>query len=411
MGRPVRYTSVTFQTRGQRRSPLHATSDGPPSPVLRLLFLVLLCSTGALAQRGPEPPITVLSADGGLRATLGGTLHTDARWRSGGEETEAPTAEAFQLRRARLEVGVEAGEAVRVVVKPGFGKGKARLVDGWAEAVVGRGVRIRAGRFKAPFGLESLRSSSALWFAERAFPTALSPRRDLGAMVHGSWSDGRLAAAVGVFNGVPDGGSESGEPSDAKDAVARVTAEPVPGVRLGLAGAVGAERGSPDAPALADYETSADAPIFRYAPGVVADGARQRVGPQLEAEAGRFGLMAETTWARHRMRGTDGSEPLTHHAWQVAASAVLLGPGGPVSGPRTGTVEASARLHGLRLDPDAAAFAHDEAAALRATGWALAVHASPTAAVRLGGTVERTTFPDAETPAETFVVFRIGVGF
>lgn len=379
--------------------------------MLRLVSLLLLCSTGALAQRGPEPPITVLSSSGDLRATMGGSLQTDARWRSGHEGEEAHTSEAFLLRRARIELAVEVGEAVRVVVKPGFGKGRAQLVDGWAEAAVGHGIQLRAGRFKAPFGLESLRSSSALWFAERAYPTALSPRRDLGAMAHGSWGDDRLTAAVGVFNGVPDGGSESGEPSDAKDAVARVTAEPVPGVRLGLAGAVGAERGSPDASALADYETSADAPVFRYAPGVFADGARQRVGPQLEAEAGRFGLMAETTWARHRVRNADGAAALTHHAWQVAASAVLLGQGGPVSGPQTGSVEASARLHGLRLDPDAAAFAHDADDALRATGWALAVHASPVPGVRVGGTLERTTFPDAGTPTETFVVFRAGVGF
>ena len=62
------------------------------------------------------------------------------------------------------------------------------LLDGFVEADL-RGIAsssllsLRVGRFKTPVGYESLRSSSDLRFAERAFPTALSPRRDLGAML------------------------------------------------------------------------------------------------------------------------------------------------------------------------------------------------------------------------------------
>lgn len=318
-------------------------------------------------------------------------------------------------------MAVELDGWVRAVLEPGFGEGEVELVDGYAEADLGRSLRLRVGRFKTPFGYESLRSSSDLRFAERALPTALSPRRDLGAMLHGAWAGGHVEAAASVFNGVEDGGSEDGERSSAKDAVARLFARPLPGLGVGIAVAAGAERGAADGPALADYETSGGRPLFQYAEGVYADGPRLRLGPQGTLDAGPFHLLGEATWARHRVRSGAEAVDLTHRAWQVAASAVVVGaprgddrprPRRPVTEGGPGAVEVSARLHGLRLDADSAPLADPEADAEGAVAWALALHWSPTAETRLGATVERTAFDGAgPRPAETFLVVRAQLSF
>ena len=370
---------------------------------MRPLLLALLV-TGPLAA---QPAWT--SPDGAVTVSVGGTLHADARAVAG------DATSALLVRRARAEVEVEVAQRFRAVIEPGFGEGDAELVDGWVEADVVGDVRFRAGRFKSPFGLESLRSSSSLRFAERSLATALSPRRDVGVMAH--LERPRVEAAVGLFNGVPDGASGHHEPSDAKDLVARVLAAPVDGVFLGMAVATGAERGTAGLPALADYETGADHAFLAYRPYVVADGLRQRVGPQATVARGRFQADAEWTWARHRVRGPEGPAEVENRAWQVAASVVLAGepqgrerplPSRPATAGGPGAVEVSARVHGFAADPATAPLATG-GSARRAVAWAVAAHWTPVDPVRLGATVERTTFEGfdgADGPAETALFVR-----
>ena len=379
-------------------------THGPATaPVIRLA-LALLLSTAASAQPSR------------VRVALEGKLHADARVFPAGPAGDAP---GFVVRRARLEATVEVSDRLRLVIEPDVGEGEVELKDGYAEADVGHGLTVRAGQFKVPFGYESLRSSTDLRFAERAFPTALSPRRDAGVGV--GWARERLDVAVGVFNGVPDGASRGD--GRALDVAARVFVRPRgTGFGLGLAATAGTERGDAADRALSDVETPGDRPFFDYAEGVVADGPRLRLGPQATLDAGRLHVLGVLTWAHHRvaapldMELLDGARldgthlDLTHRAWQAAASLVLVGePQGadrPVprrgvfeGGP--GVVEVSARLHGIALDSRAAA----PGSAGRATAAAAAVHWSPTVEARLGVTVERTVFPDG-VPAETFVVVR-----
>ncbi len=356
---------------------------------MRPLLLALLV-TSPLAAQTAAPAWT--SADGAVTVSVGGKLHADARAVRGG----APSA--FLVRRARAGVEVEVDGRFRATVEPGFGGGDAELIDGWIEADVPGGVRLRAGRFKTPFGLESIRSSSDLRFAERSLATALSPRRDVGVMAHVQGT--RLEAAVGLFNGVPDGASGASERGDAKDLVARLLAAPVDGVFVGAAAATGAERGTADRPALADYETGADHAVLAFRPGVVADGRRLRVGPQATVARSRFQADAEWTWARHRVRGPEGPAEVENRAWQVAASVVLAGeprgrrrphPARAATAGGPGAGEGAARVHGFAADPAAAPLATAESAR-RALAWAVAAHWTPVAPVRLGATVERTTF-------------------
>ncbi len=378
--------------------------------MLRLAALLLL-ATPVLAQDAPRVQVGVK-----------GNLQVDYRLFAEGPEGEAP---GFLVRRARAEATVEFDGRLRVVGEADVGEGTAELLDGYAEADLGRGLHVRAGRFKTPFGLESLRSSKNLRFAERSLATALSPRRDVGAMVWGAW--GRAEAQAGIFNGVPDGASRQLASDGSPDVAARVFGFPIrrDGLSLGVGVAVaaGREAGTPDAPALADYETSGDRAFFSYADGVVADGMRLRVGPQATLDVGRLSLLGEWTRARHRVATPDGPGTFSAHAWQVAASAVLIGDpqgdGRPMprrsiveGGP--GAVEVSVRLHGLRLEDAATRLAAPEAAQ-RATAAGIALQWSPTEEARIGVTAERTLlggFAGVEGgPPETFIVVRAQVAF
>ncbi|PAP74199.1 porin [Rubrivirga marina] len=388
---------------------------------LRLALALLFAAPAALSQTLP-PSVEV---------SVGGKVHTDVRAFPSGPVGEAP---GVLVRRARAEVEAEVSGRFRAVVEPGFGEGEVELLDGyveadlWARPGAGRALAVRAGRFKTPVGYESLLSSSDLRFAERALPTALSPRRDLGAMLR--WESPRLEAQVGVFNGVPDGSSASVDWGAGPDAAARVFGRPAEAgpVRLGVGLAVSAGTASGrDGDALAGYETPGDRTFFAYTEGVGPDGRRLRLAPQATLDVGRLHVLGEYIEAHHRVRrGTEAAD-LAHRAWQAAASFVVGGvprgegrpvPRRPVTEGGAGAVEVSARVHGLSLDGDSAPLAA-AGSAQRAAAWALAVHWTPVAPVRLGVTVERTAFEGfdgdapggsgAVPPAETFVVGRFQI--
>lgn len=392
---------------------------------LVLVAWMALTSGSPLAVAQPAPdsvagPIVGLAALP-VTVSIGGKVHADARWFPG--DGQDLSVDVLLVRRARVEVMIDLADRARLLIEPGFGEGEAELVDGWVEADVGPALSVRAGRFKTPVGLESLRSSDALWFAERGFPTALSPRRDIGMMAYGTW--GRVEAAAGVFNGVPDGASEQGDRGDGKDVAARIFARPLggalSGLGLGVGGAVGTEGGTTGDPALAAYETVGERTVFDYGDAVVASGRRLRVAPQGTFYAGPFGLMGEYTVAWHGVRSPAREADLSHRAWQAAASVLLNGEdrGDGVPRPRrsiadggAGAFEIAARVHGLHVDPDAAPFAAPVTVAREARAWAIALSWYPLPGARLGATLERTTFDDAATgrtapPAETLAVVRM----
>ena len=172
----------------------------------------------------------------------------------------------------------------------------------------------RVGQFKTPFGYESLRSSSDLRFAERALPTALSPRRDLGAMVRvgvgrRAWKPRRgSSTASPMAPAAPTAGARG------PDGAARVFGPPwrtAGGASAsGVAVAAGTERVTRERPGLAEYETPGDRDLLRVRLGVRADGTRLRLAPQATLDLGRLHVLGEWTWVRHRVR-EDARGPVT----------------------------------------------------------------------------------------------------
>ena len=145
---------------------------------------------------------------------------------------EEPSSE-WLMRRARAGLRVWAAGFVRGDLEFGFGKGKAKLTDGYVRLSFGE-LDVRAGQFKRPFDALELTSSRELLVIERdgaprgtAGPTPNGlvgdlghATRDIGAMAEYDFGSGGLSIAA--FNGSGDNDSET---NDGKQVVARIAGE------------------------------------------------------------------------------------------------------------------------------------------------------------------------------------------
>ncbi len=340
----------------------------------------------------------VRSADGAYELRIRGYAQLDGRFYT--QDDAGAAVDTFVLRRVRPIFEGKVAKFVQFRVMPDFGEGRSSVQDAYLELHLSDALRIRAGKYKPPVGLERLQSGSDLVFVERSQPTNLVPNRDLGVQVHGEPAGGVVAYAAGVFNGVGDGQSADTDTDDRKEAAARVFVMPfrrsehalLQGLGLGVAGTRGSHRGTVSAPGVAGYRTAGQLTFFRYesdgtaAGTVVADGRRVRLVPQALYHAGRLGLQAEFVRAKQRVRLGTTDEDVAHEAWQVTASFLLtddratwktLSPKRPFdpSHKARGAVEVAARLGALRVD-DAAfpLFADPGSSAREAREWGVGLN-------------------------------------
>jgi phosphate-selective porin OprO/OprP len=266
---------------------------------------------------------------------------------------------------------------------PDFGEGRAALQDAYVEFRYFPKAALRAGKFKTPFGLERLVSATDLLFVERGLPTAIVPNRDLGLQVSGDLAGGRLNYAVGVFNGVVDGGSADGDVNDAKDYAIRLFARPfltslashpLRGLGVGIAASTGKQSG-----ALPAFKSAGQLTFFSYGADVTASGARTRVSPQAYYYRGPLGLLAEFVESTQRVQRGAASIKIRNYAWQAVATYMLTGEAksyGSTAPARMfdpgkgnwGAWELSARTGQLRVDPQA--FSRGLADPQRSARWA-----------------------------------------
>jgi phosphate-selective porin OprO/OprP len=324
-------------------------------------------------------------------------------------------------------------------VMPDFGLGTTVLQDGFVEARFLPALRLRAGKFKPPVGLERLQSATDLLFVERAMPTNLVPNRDVGVQLAGDLAHARLQYAVGVFNGVPDGGSGDSDTDDSKDVVARVFAQPFAAgggtlgdLGLGIAVTFGDQAGDVTAPGLPAFRTSGQLVFFSYrsdgtaAGTAVAAGGRTRISPQAFFYRGHLGILAEYVQSKQEVRRGTTRADLTNRAWQTSVSWVLGGsasyrgvaPARPFTGPGSGpgAFELAARYSRLDVDRDAfPAFANPASAARIARGLGLGVNWWANRNARLMVSFEKTAFDGGasadDRPDETVLLTRFQVGF
>jgi phosphate-selective porin OprO/OprP len=353
------------------------------------------------------------SADKAFVLRIRGYVHGDARFFLGGGAAGPP--HTFLLRRARPIFEGTIAQHIGFRLMLDFGGGTASVQDAHVDVGPSPALALRAGKFKAPLGLERLASANNLLFVERAFPTALAPNRDIGLQVHGELWDGALTYAVGVFNGVADGGSADGDTDKGKDVVGRVFGFPLRSLGVaalhdlgaGLSASFGRAHGTLAAPGLASFRTSGQQAFFRYAAGdslattVITAGDRVRLSPQLTWFSGPVGLLGEYVQSSHDVALGATTARLTHHAWQAAA-VVVLGGDASYEGVRPrqaagqgglGAFELAGRLHELRVDPDAfPTFASPANAARRARGVTVGAGWWASRNLRVIADFDRTTF-------------------
>lgn len=374
------------------------------------------------------------SPDGEFVLKLRGYVQIDGRFFDG-----AAAADTFVVRRARP---ILEGTVFRIFdfrLMPDFGLGASVLQDGYVEARVLPALRLRAGKFKPPVGLERLQSATDLVFAERALPTNLVPNRDVGVQIAGDVVGARLQYAVGVFNGVPDGGSADADTDDSKDVAGRLFAHPFAGsgaaledLGIGIAVSTGSPAGTVSSPNLPAYRTAGQTTFFAHrndgtaAGTTVAAGSRRRVAPQATFYRGPFGFLAEYVRSKQEVRRGAARGDVSNTAWQGAASWVFGGtasdrgvsPEHPFAGRGSGpgAFEVAARYSAIDVGDEAfPVFSNPDTAARRARGLGVGVNWWANRNARVMLSYESTRFDGGATignrPDERVLVTRFQVSF
>lgn len=382
------------------------------------------------------------SADKSFQLNLRGYAQVDGRFFFGDDEVAG--VNQFLLRRVRPILDGIVFQRFEFRIMPDFGEGKTVLQDAYLGAAFAPWAKVRVGKFKEPFGLERLQSATDILFVERALPTNLVPNRDVGVQFHGELLDGALNYALGVFNGVPDGGSADGDVEDDKDFAGRIFAHPfrktslsaLQGLGIGAAATYGDEGGSPKAPFLPSFKTAGQQTFFTYRADAkspdetnttFAKGRHFRLSPQATYYWGPVGLLSEYVVSSQEVRRGVAAETLRNNAWQVSASYVLTGEDASYKGvkPRNvfdpaanawGALELAARYGALRIDVDTfPTFADPAKAAREARAWAVGVNWYLNRAIKTQVDYESTAFeggaPGGDREQEKVLFTRAQVAF
>jgi phosphate-selective porin OprO/OprP len=141
------------------------------------------------------------SKDGKSELNLTGRLHFDARLPDGdwGDYTDRDSSslgDRFSVRRARIGVTGVFDKNINYEVVTNLVGSNANLLDtAWANYNFRPEAQVRVGRFKQPFGLETLMSSNNIGFMERSYQDQVAPGKQLGAMFHGEQPNSMTYAA------------------------------------------------------------------------------------------------------------------------------------------------------------------------------------------------------------------------
>ena len=264
----------------------------------------------------------IQSESGDFRLQVRGYAQLDGRFFSG--DKGAVAVDNFLLRRVRPIVQGTVGKYFDFNITPDFGGGTTVLQDAYLDFHYSPKLRLRAGKFKPPSGIERLQSATAIAFVERAFPTALVPNRDVGFQLHGELASGIVAYAAALLDGAPDGGSVDTDLNDSKDFGGRIFISPfkkgqsaLKDLGFGIAGTTGKQTGP-----LPAYRSGGQVSIITLLTGITYDGTRKRYVPQLSFYSGPFGLLAEYAHSESTVKKADGTHAnLEGKAWQTTATA------------------------------------------------------------------------------------------
>jgi phosphate-selective porin OprO/OprP len=288
-----------------------------------------------LAAKLKETPVVLAgkdgfvlkSADNDYQLKITGLLQSDGQFFV--EDPSKLGTNTFLLRRARPSFQGTLGKYFEFRIVPDFGNGTTVLQDAYIDWKFSSQLILRSGKYKTPFGLEQLQSDTDVPLILRGLPSLLAPNRDIGLQLGGDLSKGRFNYALGIFNGVQDGGSADSDANNEKDFAARIFAtpyaaasmgHPLKGLGVGFAVTTGHSGGS-----LGGLKTSGQNTFFSYASGVTLNGRRYRYSPQAYYYYGSLGLLAEYIFSAQELKKGNTSYDLPRSSWQISASYLLTG--------------------------------------------------------------------------------------
>lgn len=370
-----------------------------------------------------EAGFGVSSPDGRFLVRMHGQLQVDGRRFLGDDSLR--DLDTFLVRRARPTIEVTLAGLADALITPDFAGGTAQLFDAYIDVHPWPWLRLRAGKFKPPVGLERLQADNSLVFTERALDQNLSAQRDVGVQLWGNVAEGVLRYELAILNGVPDNTLSDLDNRYSKSLAGRVFVQPfaVPALtwlgRLGVGFAVetGSEKGSTTIANgavtgtwLGSFKSAGQNTIFSYLVNttdetktVVALHRHTRLNPQLYYYYGPFGL--ETEYLRERqaveLAGLDAT--VTNSAGHVTV-AYVIGGERRFEGPRVrhpfdlaagtlGALEIGARYNWLTIDGAAfPSLADPTKAVAKAKGFGVVLSWYLTRSLRLATSYDQTSF-------------------
>jgi len=380
------------------------------------------------------------SGDGSYTLKIHGLVQSDGRFLLGDDVLQ--DKDTFLIRRFRPSLDGTLFGLVDYRFVPDFAGSQVQVFDAYVDIHPFDWLRFRAGKFKAPIGLERLQADPDLSFVERSLDQNLSTTRDAGLLLWGDVAGGIVNYALGVVNGGADGTNADVDTNHAKDFVGRLFFQPVKSASLsdwgslglGIAGSTGERKGLPPqgttaaAPGLPSFRTFGQNTFFQYlAPGSDPSGTgttfahlrASRLNPQLYYYVGPLGIQAEYIVSRQSVQKGNDQATLDHKAAHATASFVFNGRNGydgatplvPFDRAKGawGAVEVAFRYGWLKLDPhtfaDAAvpasvAYANKLTSARQAQSLGVAVNYVPRRSFRLALAFERTLFDGGAVAAD-----------
>ncbi len=394
----------------------------------------------AVAKQKATPVVTasdkgfgIKSSDGQFEYKLRGLVHLD--YRSFGGDAYPSALNGFLARRIRptfegtvfgkygFRFTPEFGESGDGSATSGSSQNKARILDAYLDARLDPAFQIRFGKQKPVVGLERLQSGSDIKFIERSYiSNNILPNRDLGVTISGDVLGKKLNYAVGIFNGITDGGESSTaqDTNTGKDFTARLFATPFVGTDSNLAGlgfGVAVTNGNTRNNSLVSYKSPGQANTFFSYKNTVSDGNRNRVSPQAYYYYGSFGVLTEYAVVNQEVvNSSNVKNKLKNDAWHISASYLLTGEDASYKGVKPyspfksgsdggwGAFELVGRYQKANIDPNALNTTFGDTTkdnALSASSWLVGVNWYLNEDAKFALNFERTDFSGTGIPTTT----------
>lgn len=291
----------------------------------------------APAAAAPATPFTagfqdgfaVQSPDGNNRLQFGVLIQADGRF-----TTDSPSAfvDTFSIRRVRPYLQGRVAKYFEFRLTPDFGNGATAIQDAYFDTRFSNAFRVRVGKDKTPVGLELLYSDPGLFFPERSLVSGLVPNRDDGVQIQGDLAGSKVTYALGVFNGIQDGGNSTTDvdTNNGKDVAGRLLLQPfrsskTPASALNnLYFHIGFSTGKQTGTTLPSFKTSVGQTFFSYN-GANADGNRVRVSPAVAYFYKRAGAFVEYARTTQDISKSGVKDSIDNDGWDVNAVWNLTG--------------------------------------------------------------------------------------